>query len=109
MKSLFASLLVLSLFLVGCDTGPDTGWECPVCGWGCAKDASQCGNKSFCTGYECPECWGMQLIVSMFHDPTIDKRIHAPQKHECPECDYLKLNVKIDGPAYIEKFKAVPR
>ena len=37
-------ILLLFVLVAGCDNGPDTGWECPVCGWGVGQTASECPN-----------------------------------------------------------------
>ena len=42
-------ILLLFVLVVGCaDTGPDTGWKCPSCGWGGGEtelDCLNCGDK----------------------------------------------------------------
>ena len=38
-------ILLLFVLVVGCaDTGPDSDWECPSCGWGIGKNAEKCSN-----------------------------------------------------------------
>lgn len=130
MKYLFLSIFVLCLGLVGCNKGPNTGWECPECGWGCAKNAIECISES-CTGYACPSCGDEQFSVKSFldfyHDGSPTRRIWHRQK--CGECGFNKTILltneitdygvlgttsyswkrpnELDG--YIEPFKPVKR
>jgi hypothetical protein len=44
MKYLFVCLFVLSISLVGCNKGPNTGFKCRDCDHGIAKSALSCPN-----------------------------------------------------------------
>lgn len=40
-------ILLLFVLVAGCaDTGPDSDWECPSCGWGVGEHAQKCPNCS---------------------------------------------------------------
>lgn len=97
MKYLFLSIFVLCLGLVGCNKGPNTGWECPLCGWGCAKNARECISES-CTGYECPSCGESQLLVKGFVPPDRKGEVKITklsdfryQEQECISCGHKKV------------------
>jgi len=102
-KYLFLSIFVLCLGLVGCNKGlgPDTGWECPACHWGCDQNATEClqssdKNKSVserqCYGYSCQSCKKPMLSVHGFTDEDSEESLRGRriQRQECHACDAAK-------------------
>jgi hypothetical protein len=99
MKYLAICLLVLGAGLVGCNKGPNTGWECPLCGWGCDENATECMRGGSC-GYICFSCGERSLEITQY--PSVSaKKLQIQSCDACGAKRDRKGEAEVDGGGYV--------